>query len=270
CSHFVPPSTFEASRQGTGPLKHTNTSQTFTDFSNCSLQIKFDIPSTVRAMAKFNIKVFSDNVCPWCFVGKRNLESAMKQFTEKQQPQSPPAFDVRWKPFFLNVESPETSDVRIVEYLNMKYGNRAGTRMAASLEQAGQATGISFNNERKVHNTIRSHRLVRLADGQNKGSEMIEQLFHGYFEEGKNICDSDVLLELAQKAGVECTKEYLQGGEGEKEVMSEFQSGVRKHGISGVPYFVVSREGSEASVPLSGGQPPEAFLEVFDRLSTSP
>ncbi|CAN0144003.1 unnamed protein product, partial [Hapterophycus canaliculatus] len=157
------------------------------------------------------------------------------------------------------------------EYLNMKYGNRAGTRMAASLEQAGQATGISFNNERKVHNTIRSHRLVRLADGQNKGSEMIEQLFHGYFEEGKNICDSDVLLELAQKVCEDCCAHaYLQGDEGEKEVVSEFQNGVRKHGITGVPYFVVSREGSEATIPLSGGQPPAVFLEVFDRLSSSP
>lgn len=71
--------------------------------------------------------------------------------------------------------------------------------MAASLERVGQASGIRFNNERRVHNTIKSHRLVRFADAQNKGNEMIEQLFHGYFEEGKNIADVDVLLELAQK-----------------------------------------------------------------------
>lgn len=71
--------------------------------------------------------------------------------------------------------------------------------MASALERAGKTTGIKFNNDRRVHNTIRSHRLVRLADEQNKGGEMIEQLFHGYFEEGKNIADSDVLLEIAQK-----------------------------------------------------------------------
>lgn len=56
-------------------------------------------------------QIFSDNVCPWCFVGKRNLESAIKQFTAKEASSS---FDVRWKPFFLNVESPETSEVAIV------------------------------------------------------------------------------------------------------------------------------------------------------------
>lgn len=81
----------------------------------------------------------------------------------------------------------------------MKYGKGAGSRMATSLEKVGQANGIQFNNERRVHNTIKSHRLVRLADAQDKGNEMIEQLFHGYFEEGKNIADVDVLVELAQK-----------------------------------------------------------------------
>ncbi|CAN0403456.1 unnamed protein product [Pylaiella littoralis] len=219
-------------------------------------------------MAKFNIKIFSDNVCPWCFVGKRHLESAMKQFAVKHSsPTSAPVFDVRWKPFFLNVESPETSEVAIVEYLEMKYGKGAGSRMATSLEKVGQANGIQFNNERRVHNTIKSHRLVRLADAQDKGNEMVEQLFHGYFEEGKNIADVDVLVELAQKAGVDCTKEYLQGKEGQNEVLGEYQKGIQTHGISGVPYFIVSREGSKATVPLSGGQPPAAFVEAFEALS---
>ena len=74
--------------------------------------------------------------------------------------------------------------------------------MATALERAGQATGIKFNNERMVHNTIKSHRLVRLADGQGKGGDMIENLFQGYFEEGRNIADVDVLLELAQKVSL--------------------------------------------------------------------
>lgn len=71
--------------------------------------------------------------------------------------------------------------------------------MATALEKAGKTTGINFNNERRVHNTTRSHRLVRLADEQGKGDDMIEQLFQGYFEEGRNIADVDVLLDLAQK-----------------------------------------------------------------------
>lgn len=86
------------------------------------------------------------------------------------------------------------------EHLEKKYGKGAGSRMAVALERAGQSTGINFNNERRVHNTIRSHRLVRLADQQEKGGEMIEQIFHGYFEEGRNIADVDVLLDIAQKA----------------------------------------------------------------------
>ncbi len=74
----------------------------------------------------------------------------------------------------------------------------------------------------------------------------------------KNIC---------RKAGVECTKEYLEGSEGKEEVVGEYEKGVRAHGITGVPYFIISREGSSATVPLSGGQPPAAFIEAFEALS---
>lgn len=88
------------------------------------------------------------------------------------------------------------------EYLEKKYGKGAGTRMASSLEKAGQSTGINFNNDRRVHNTILSHRLVRLADEQGKGGEMIDQIFHGYFEQGRNIADSTVLLDMAEKVCV--------------------------------------------------------------------
>lgn len=84
-------------------------------------------------------------------------------------------------------------------YLEKKYGPGAGSRMSAALGRAGALTGIRFNAERRVHNTMRSHRLVRLATKQGKGNEMIEQIFHGYFEEGRNIADVGVLLDLAEK-----------------------------------------------------------------------
>lgn len=66
---------------------------------------------------------------------------------------------------------------------------------------------------------------------------------------------------------MECTKEYLQGKEGHDEVLREYQTGIRTHGISGVPHFIISKEGSAATIPLSGGQPPEVFLEAFQALS---
>ena len=70
------------------------------------------------------------------------------------------------------------------------------------------------------------------------------------------------------KAGVECTQEYLEGSEGKAEVIGEYEKGVGAHGITGVPYFIISREGSTATVPLSGGQPPEVFVEAFEALSS--
>lgn len=78
---------------------------------------------------------------------------------------------------------------------------------------------------------------------------------------------SPLELKYAQ-AGVECTKEYLEGTEGRQEVISEYKHGIHDYGISGVPYFIVSREGSKATVPLSGGQPPAAFVEAFEALSS--
>lgn len=96
---------------------------------------------------------------------------------------------------------PGSMDTTLIlqEYLEKKYGKEAASRMAAALDTAGQTNGINFNSDRRVHNTIRSHRLVQLADQQDKGDQMIEQLFHGYFEKGMNIADVGVLLEIAQK-----------------------------------------------------------------------
>lgn len=75
------------------------------------------------------------------------------------------------------------------------------------------------------------------------------------------------LFSFSHQAKVECTKEYLQGNEGKQEVMYEYEKAARDAGVSGVPYFVLSREGSKAALPLSGAQPPEAFIEAFEALS---
>lgn len=83
--------------------------------------------------------------------------------------------------------------------------------MSVALARAGEKTGINFNTERRVHNTLRSHRLVRLAEEQGKGNDMIEQIFRGYFEEGRNIADVDVLLDLAGKVRAASTRPVRYG-----------------------------------------------------------
>lgn len=82
------------------------------------------------------------------------------------------------------------------------------------------------------------------------------------------FCSQSPLVLIYAQAGVECTKDYLEGKEGQQEVISEYKHGIHNHGISGVPYFIVSREGSKATVPLSGGQPAAAFVEAFEALSS--
>ncbi|CAM9960954.1 unnamed protein product [Choristocarpus tenellus] len=139
--------------------------------------------------------------------------------------------------------------------------------MSHALAQAGERTGINFNSDRLVHNTMKSHRLVRLGGEQGKQDDIIEAIFHAYFEECANIADPTVLVDIAKKAGVDCTKEYLEGSEGKAEVLSDYEQCASVHGVSGVPFYVLSREGNRGKIKLSGAQPSDAFVEAFEALS---
>lgn len=211
--------------------------------------------------APFKVTVYSDNVCPWCFVGKRNFEQALKQ--ESIPKESVP---VSWKPFFLNIDSPPDGEP-IKELLLKKYGQQAGSQMIASLKEAGARTGISFTDDRVGHNTLLSHRLVHLAAQQGRQDAVIEGIFSRYFERGERLSDVDLLVDIAEKAGVVGAREYLEGDAGADDVLKEFRSGVQQYQISGVPFFVI--EGAERSVALSGAQPPESFVRAFAKVQAS-
>jgi predicted DsbA family dithiol-disulfide isomerase len=213
------------------------------------------------------IDIWSDNVCPWCFVGKRNLEAALQQAPDVNA-------KISWHAFFLNVNAEDTSTEPITEHLMRKYGAMQGRNMAEALRQAGTRTGINFNENRYVHNTIKSHRLVRLADVQNLQGPMIEAIFSSYFEGGVNLSDTAVLCDIASRVGVTGAKEFLESKEEEEEVLADYQQGVGRFKISGVPYFVISQADDNSvdtgmksrAVVLSGAQPPEAFLQAFQKL----
>ncbi len=203
----------------------------------------------------WTIEVYSDIVCPWCYVGKRRLEKALAQLGERERPQ------ILWRPFELNPTMPEGGTGRR-DYLEAKFGSLdALARLEEQVRAAGEAEGIAFVFERiaRTPNTFHAHRLIWHAARQGRQDAVVEALFTGYFEEGADIGAQAVLTELAARAGLDA-EAFLRGDEGTAEVRAEEADGLRL-GIRAVPYFILNR-----AYGLSGAQPAEVFRSAIVRV----
>ena len=202
------------------------------------------------------IDVFSDPICPWCYIGKRRLEAAMERFGRTRD------VTVRWRAFQLNPGMPAEGLPRD-EYLALKFGGseRAG-QIYDAVRQAGVDVGIPFAFEKIVRtpNTVQAHRLIRHSALSGRAADVVEALFRGYFIEGSDLSEDAVLADIAGECGLDAegVRRYLAGQEGEQEVRSEHDFAVSLN-ITGVPCFIV--EGRYAVV---GAQEPDAFGPVFD------
>ena len=146
------------------------------------------------------IDIVSDVVCPWCFVGKRKLATALDLYA-KERPDAP-APRVTWRPFQLNPQMPREGMLRS-EYVQRKFG-RSGPDVYARVSQAGKTVGIDFAFDRIVRqpNTLAPHVLVALAAEHGKQDEVVDALFHAYFLEGRDLTDAAVLTEVATGTGL--------------------------------------------------------------------
>jgi len=201
------------------------------------------------------IDIVSDVICPWCFVGKRRLERALALRPEL-------AARLSWRAFQLNPEMPSDGISREL-YLSAKYGGSRGTgQIFAAVCAAGRGEGIDFAFERirRIPNTLRAHRLIRLATLESCGGDVVERLFQAYFLAGLDIGDIDGLAAIAAQAGLDEAeiRQYLAGEAGTNEVRAE-EHRARRLGIHAVPYFVLDR-----GYAISGAQEPEMFLPLFD------
>ena len=198
------------------------------------------------------IDVYSDIVCPWCFVGKRRLERACDQLKEAV------TAHVTWRPFQLNPTMPAEGMDR-ADYLEAKFGSReAFARVEEQVLRAGEIEGIRFAFDRinRTPNTFLAHRLIWHARRLGREDAMVEALFKGYFEEGAEISRLTGLLPLADRAGVQA-EAVLSGDDGVAEVYAEEAVGHRL-GIRGVPYFVFND-----TYALSGAQPPDRLAAAL-------
>jgi predicted DsbA family dithiol-disulfide isomerase len=199
------------------------------------------------------VDVWSDTVCPWCWLGKRRFEAALRQ-----RPAVPVV--VRWHPFELNPDLPvEGADKR--EYMQRKFGDPDRFKDAQQqLVDLGAAVGIEFRFAlaQRMPNTRASHVLARLAG--ERQPDVIERLFAAYFHEGRDVGAPAVLAEIAAEAGLDAgfVRARLAAGTDHAAIEQEEQQAYGM-GVSGVPFFVLAGKWA-----VSGAQETEAFVRAID------
>jgi predicted DsbA family dithiol-disulfide isomerase len=201
------------------------------------------------------LDIYSDTICPWCFVGKRRLERALAM-----RPQA--EIGIRWRAFQLNPGMPAEGMERR-EYLELKFGGpERAARIYEAVRMAGESEGIRFAFERirRTPNTFDSHRLLRHAHEAGRQGLLLEELFQAYFMGGQDIGSRRALLGCAERAGLDvaAAERYLAGSEDAEATLAEDRL-ARRQGINGVPCFIFN-----GRFALSGAQPPEALLQLLD------
>jgi predicted DsbA family dithiol-disulfide isomerase len=213
-------------------------------------------------MTNFNVEIVSDTVCPWCYVGHKQLSKAIATY-RAAHPGSDDTFSTTWKPFYLDPDAPKVG-IEKSERFAAKFGPERTQAIFQRLAQVGQAVGIDFKFGGKTGNTRDSHRLIQL--GKTKGPEtqtkVVEALFAAYFENEQDITSKDVLLAAAKRAGLEEeeARKWLEGDGGGRLVDEEVNE-ARERAISGVPHFTLNER-----FEIEGAQDSSAFVRLFERL----
>ena len=207
------------------------------------------------------IEVWSDVVCPWCYIGKRRLEKAVAAFGHRD------AVEIRWRSYQLDPGAPTEPTEPTSTMLATKYGQSpAGVQqMQDRVEALAAEEGLLFRLSETLHlNTVAAHRVIHLALGQGGTTlqgRVKEALLDAYFVQARNVADPAVLREVAVGAGLDAAAvdALLAGDELTDEVWADAEQ-ARAYGATGVPFFVVDQK-----YGISGAQPVEVFTQVLDR-----
>jgi predicted DsbA family dithiol-disulfide isomerase len=204
------------------------------------------------------VDIYSDVICPWCFVGKRRLGRAVAGLDERH------AVRVTWHPFQLNPGMPPEGMDRKA-YRSAKYGSWGRSRaMDAQVAAVGATEGIPFAHDRiaRTPNTLDAHRLIWFAGRRGRQDAIVEALFRGYFIEGRDLGDRRTLVAITGEAGLDpaAVGRFLDSDEGTAEIRTEEEI-ARAAGITGVPLFVINGRHT-----ISGAQRAELLLAALERV----
>ena len=207
------------------------------------------------------IDVFSDVVCPWCFIGKRYLEQTL-QILARDKPDL--KVTVRWQPYFLDPGAPMEGDA-YRPHLEQKFGGAAKVdALFAQVEAAAREAGLTLalDKIRLRPNTLNAHRLIHRFQQRGNADALVERLFAAHFQHGEFIGDKQLLIRLAVECGDDAAAvaAYLDTLEGSVAVLEQAVR-ARKAGITGVPFFIFN--GKQA---MTGAQPPEQMLGIIEQV----
>ncbi|MCC5937912.1 MAG: DsbA family oxidoreductase [Lunatimonas sp.] len=204
------------------------------------------------------IEIWSDVMCPFCYIGKRRLESALKDVGLQNE------VEITWKSFLLNPEMKTDPSKNSLDYLAEIKGWSMEQVIQMTEQVAGiaAAEGLDYRMEdTKVANAMDAHRIIQLAKRHNLGNEMEERLFRAYFTEGANIADHVTLIRLAEEVGI--PNENAAACLSEQAFTESIHNDIRESqelGVRGVPFFVFNRQ-----YAISGAQPKELFVETLEK-----
>jgi predicted DsbA family dithiol-disulfide isomerase len=205
-------------------------------------------------MAPMTVEIWSDVVCPWCYVGKRRFERALEQFPHRDQ------VELTWRSFQLDPTAPPQRTASSAEHLASKYGMslEEAERSNTQMTELAAGEGLEYHLDRTLGgNSFDAHRLIHLAKAQGHQDEMKERLMRAYFTEGAAIGDSETLARLARDVGVDPSG---LDGEAYADAVHADEELAARIGIRGVPYFVLDRR-----YGVSGAQPSEVLLDALEK-----
>jgi predicted DsbA family dithiol-disulfide isomerase len=195
------------------------------------------------------IDVVSDAVCPWCFIGKRKLDEALKLIEDLP-------VQVSWRPYQLDATIPQEGISR-QDYMARKFGPERIAEIHTRIEGAGAEVGIPFAFDKitRSPNTLDAHRLIRWSQMSGRQSELVDRLFTLYFIEGKDIGDKDVLTSLAAEFGLDSAevRRRLETAVDKQDVSEEIAT-AQRIGVNGVPFYIFANR-----LAVSGAQSPEVL-----------
>jgi predicted DsbA family dithiol-disulfide isomerase len=207
------------------------------------------------------IEIWSDVVCPWCYIGKRHLEQALERFAHRDQ------VEIVWKAYELDPAAPPQRVGSYPERIARKYGISEG-QARASIERmvnAGAGAGLDLRfDDLRAGNTFDAHRLLCFAQSLGVQNDLKERLFSATFTEGRPIGDRETLVELAGDVGIAepFARRVVESDDFGHEVRED-EARAKEIGVSGVPFFLF-----DGRLGVSGAQPPETLLHVLVRAWT--
>jgi protein disulfide-isomerase len=215
--------------------------------------------ATSQNSNKMKIEIWSDIVCPFCYIGKRHFESALKSFAHADE------IEIEWKSYQLDPEMPkQTKKQNVYEYLAERKGISVENSKALhdNVKNMAKVAGLNYHFDKAVvANSFDAHRLIQLAKTKGLGDAAEEALFYAYFCAGKDIADKESLLAIGKEIGLEenAVKDMLNSDQFSEQVDQDIYES-QQVGLGGVPHFVIDDRFS-----ISGAQPVSVFLNALEK-----